>query len=142
MLTALTMSNIEEVLAPIDHDKWIEIKFEMDKTLRALRTRQGDFVEPTDLSTHLFTLSIYKVNLNQEVAKLARNADLEKSRMYFKLLKQGASKSAAEKECVLGDEYIQRKYIHGLVSGYLRVVGEAITTGQSYLKWKGTEAGF
>lgn len=133
-------ANIEEILAPINHDKWIEIKFEMDKTLRRLRDREGNFVEPTELSSLLFTLSVYKVNLNQEVAKLSRQVDLEKSRCYFKLIKQGNSKTAAEKESVLGDEYIQRRYLHGLVSGYLREVTNAITTGQSYLKWKGFEA--
>lgn len=134
------MANIEDILAPIDHDKWIEIKFEMDKALRHLRDKNGEFVEPTELSSLLFTLSVYKVNLNQEVAKLSRQVDLEKSRVYFKLIREGNSKTAAEKESTMGDEYIQRRYLHGLVSGYLREVSNAITTGQSYLKWKGLEA--
>lgn len=125
---------------PLDHQQWQDIKFEMDRLLRRLKTKEGDYVEPTELASILFNLSIYKVNLNQEVAKLARAADLESSRMYFKLVNQGLSKSAAEKECKLGDEYIQRKYLHSLISGYMREVSNAITTGQSYLKWKGTEA--
>lgn len=120
-------------------DRWQELKFEIDHLIYQMK--DGDeFVEPTMLASLLVAISTYKINLQDVGAELGRDVALEKSRRYYKLVAQGNSKTAAEKEATMGDEYIQRQYLANLISGYIREVSALVMTAQTYLKWKSQEA--